>query len=202
MQIVYQRESDASLTVDPGILALEIAAALGAPKGDGWDWLGGSNTTGDHQVGIWLSDSLAAQEQAARAVVEVHLSSGATLGRAMGKALADNMALMQRFITAKPFGAPRYDGDLKATMADEDNLHYRTNAVGHPLVTQVRAWMDAVQAYGYSVALQIGAAATVEAVEALRLTYDDFEARFGTADTAATLKDPDYTAVQIKAWRA
>ena len=113
------------------------------------------------------------------------------------------LGVVNLFIAQKPDGKTRYDNNLKMNLIDwrgdirDINADASATAgqiawaaAALPLIESVKAWITAVQtAYLTDRKAAVAAAVDLEALEAVDVSYEWFEARYGLA--GSVLADPD-----------
>ncbi len=126
-----------------------------------------------------------------------------TLERAREIKHAELLANVNKFIAQKPDGKTRYDTNLKLNLLDWRDEIRDINAdpsataeqlawaaAAQPLIDSVKAWIAAVQeAYLYDRKAALYGAADAAALEAVDVSYEWFEERYGL--TGTVLADPD-----------
>ena len=99
------------------------------------------------------------------------------------------LATVNEFIAVKPDGRHRYDDNLKHNLEWATLKALMQGTSPPPQVNEVDAWMSAVQSAYFERQAAIEAAATLEELEAVDISYQWFEHRYGTAGSVHP--DPD-----------
>ncbi len=99
------------------------------------------------------------------------------------------LATVDHFVATKPDGRRRYDTNLKFNLM-QSSLKAALQGQSPPQqVSEVEAWIAAVQSAYFERQAAIEAAADLAALEAVEISYQWFEQRYGTAGSVHP--DPD-----------
>ncbi|MCB2187696.1 MAG: hypothetical protein KQJ78_14840 [Deltaproteobacteria bacterium] len=105
------------------------------------------------------------------------------------------LAVVNRFIEAKPDGRTRYDTNLKLNVIMAGVNAMAAGQAKPAAVAAVEAWIAAVQAEYFSLKAALAAAATPEELDAVDLTCGRLEGLYGVAGSQAP--DPDVTTADL-----
>jgi hypothetical protein len=111
------------------------------------------------------------------------------LAEAKGRKQGELLVTVNNFIAVKPDGTTRYDTNLKLNVM---TAGIQAALAGQPKPSSVEAvekWIAAVQSAYFERKAALGAATTLDELEAVDVSYDWFEARYGLA--GSVLADPD-----------
>ncbi|MCB2188384.1 MAG: hypothetical protein KQJ78_18340 [Deltaproteobacteria bacterium] len=163
------------------------------------------NTEGGFLVALADSRLLAVPDDPANAdrqAVAVWEAAGGVIGEAgvdlearRAERQGELLAVVNRFIEAKPDGRTRYDTNLKLNVIMAGVNALAAGQAKPTPVAAVEAWIAAVQAEYFGLKAALAAAATPEELDAVDLTYDRLEGLYGVAGSQAP--DPDVTTADL-----
>ena len=120
----------------------------------------------------------------------VEIPAADLLAAAKEAAQGELLATVNRFIEAKPDGKARYDTNLKLNLLQAAMAAMAQGQSSPAPVVSVETWFAAVQqVYLYDRKQALADAADLTALEAVDISYEWFEARYGL--TGTVLADPD-----------
>ena len=119
----------------------------------------------------------------------VPLGEDEILARARFAKQGELLATVNNFIAVKPDGTARYDTNLKLNLLQSSLKAALQGKSPPPQVNEVDAWMSAVQSAYFERKAAIEAAADLAALEAVDISYQWFEQRYGTVGSVHP--DPD-----------
>lgn len=117
------------------------------------------------------------------------LSASEILAAAKLSRVKELSGVVNYFIAEKPDGQARYDNNLKLNLMKASMSAMAAGQATPAAVSQVDAWIEAVQNRYFTLKTEIEAATTVAGLASIDLSYAALEAAYGVAGTV--LADPD-----------
>jgi hypothetical protein len=134
----------------------------------------------NNQIALWQNNDIVVQ-----AII-------LDLGTVRSEALAQLLTNMNQFILYQPNGAIRYDQDFTNSVFI---FLFSGNTIQTPPIPSLMTWQLAVRAYYFQTVQSIASAATVDAVQAIDVSIESFESKYGQSGTVSP--DPGITTQQL-----
>jgi len=94
-------------------------------------------------------------------------------------------ANVKQFISEQPNGWPRYDGDLKLNLINAAMASIAAGQEEPEAVTLAKNWIMSVQGAFFALKTAIANATTIEEVQAIDVSIDTLESKYGREGTVA-----------------